>query len=76
MADSMFDGAKAVSAIKRASVSALKPPILVKAVWKSRPLQCSRASQPTFKNPHWELPELQNSVLCIPLTVLSEKEVI
>ena len=39
-------------------------------------VQCSRASQPTFKNPHRELPELQNSVLCIPLTVLSEKEVI
>ena len=39
-------------------------------------VQCSRASQPTFKNPHWELPELKNSVLCIPLTVLSEKEVI
>ena len=39
-------------------------------------IQCSRASQPTFKNPHLELPELQNSVLCIPLTVLSEKEVI
>ena len=39
-------------------------------------VQCSRASQPTFKNPLLELPELQNSVLCIPLTVLSEKEVI
>ena len=39
-------------------------------------VQCSRASQPTFKNPHWELPELENSVVCIPLTVLSKKEVI
>ena len=35
MADSMFGGADAVIAIKGASVSALKPPILVKAVRKS-----------------------------------------
>ena len=45
-------------------------------VLSTKDVQCSRASQPTFKIPHLELPELQNSVLCIPLTVLSEKEVI
>ena len=37
-------------------------------------VQCSRASQPTFKNFHWELSELKKSVKCISLTVLSEKE--
>ena len=38
--------------------------------------QCSRASQPTFKHPHGELLELQNSVLCTSLAVIREKEVI
>ena len=39
-------------------------------------LQCSRAREPTFKNLHFELPELEKSVKYISLTVLSEKEVI
>ena len=39
-------------------------------------IQCSRASQPTFTNLHWELPELDNSVKYISIAVLSEKEVI
>ena len=35
-----------------------------------------RAREPTFKNLHFELPELEKSVKYISLTVLSEKEVI
>ena len=39
-------------------------------------IQCSRAREPTFKDLHCELPELEKSVKYISLTVLSKKDVI